>query len=75
MINIRGIGKKRHDASEYTKLEIYIPNKTDAITILIKREFYIVDNLSVKALISVNILKPKGIVIDFDKDLITIRLY
>ena len=73
LINIRGIGESRHDASKFAKLELYLPSYTR--TALIEREFYIVDDLAAKVLIGVDILKPKGIVIDLDKNIIIIRLY
>jgi len=37
-----------------------------------KREVYIIDNLLTNTLISINILKLKGIVINLDKNLIII---
>ena len=41
---------------------------------LINRKIYIVDDLSTKALIGIDIMKPEGIIIDIDKDLIIIGL-
>ena len=42
--------------------------------IKIKREFYIVDNLAAKALIDINIIKPKDIILDIKKNVIIIDL-
>lgn len=71
-IRVRGIGDKKHNASHYTKLQMYLP-ATNGATALIKREVHIVDNLSANTLISVNILKPEGMIIDLDKNLIIIQ--
>jgi len=70
---VRGIRSKKYNTNKYTKLLIYIPSNNS--TTFIKRELYIVNNLLVKALIRVNILKPKGIIIDLDRNLIIIRSY
>lgn len=70
-MNVRGLGDKRHDASEYTKLEMYSPG--DKGTAVIERELHIVDNLSADVLIGVDILKPEGMVIDLDQNILTIR--
>ena len=43
--------------------------------ILINRKIYIVDNLSTKTLINIDIIKLEGIAIDIDKNLIIIELY
>jgi hypothetical protein len=73
LIKVRGIRSKKYNANKYTKLLIYIPGNNS--TTFIKRELYIVDNLLVKALNRVNILKPKGIIIDLNRNLIIIRSY
>ncbi len=58
---------------KYTKLLIYIPRGNS--TTFIKRELYIINNLLAKALIEVNILKPKGIIINLKRNLIIIYFY
>ena len=62
-----------HNANEYVKLQIYLFDKNDIIKI--KREFYIVDDLVVKALIDINIIKSKDIILDIKKNIIIIDLY
>ena len=42
---------------------------------LIKKEYYIVNKLITKALISINILKLKRIIINFNINLIIIKFY
>ena len=51
---------------------MYLSNKNNIIKI--KREFYIVDDLAVKALIDIDIIKPKDIIIDIKKNVIIIGL-
>ncbi len=52
---------------------MYIPSNNS--TTFIKRELYIVNNLLIKALIKVNILKSKGIIINLNRNLIIIYSY
>ena len=67
-IKVRGIGTKEHDACEYAVIPMYIPGP-DGKVALIRREIHIVDELSAKALIGIDIMKPEGIVLDTNKDL------
>ena len=67
-IKVRGIGTKEHDACEYAIIPMYIPGP-DGKVALIRREIHIVDELSAKALIGIDIMKPEGIVLDTNKDL------
>ena len=73
-ITVRGIGSRRYKASEYAILEIFLPGNTRRLG-LIEREFYIVDDLSAKALVGVDILKPEDITINFVRDIIVLRAY
>ena len=52
---------------------IYIPSLNSIILIYYK--IYIINDLSVKVLISIDIIKPKGIVLDTNKDLTIIGSY
>ena len=70
---MRGISSKNYNANKYTKLLIYIPSNKS--TTFIKSKLYIVNNLLVKALIRVNILKSKGIIINLNRNLIIIHSY
>ena len=47
------------------KLYIYLLNKNDII--LIKWEFHIIENLTIKILIDINIIKLKRIIFDIKK--------
>jgi len=62
-ITIRGIGKKKYKASEYINVNLYLL-KEEGYTVLIRRELYVVDNLLVRVLISVDVIKPEGFTID-----------
>ena len=72
-IIVKGIRNKRHEASEYIRIKIYLSGKDSLIT-LIKREFYIVNGLITKALIDIDIMKSKGIVIDLQNNVIKIGI-
>ena len=52
---------------------MYLFSKYDIA--LIEREFYVVDNLTAKALININIIKPERIVLDIERDVIIIESY
>ena len=62
-IIVKEIKNKRYKVNKYIKIKIYLSNKNNLIT-LIKWEFYIIDNLTTKALININIMKLKDIIID-----------
>ena len=62
---IKGININMHNFSEYVKLQIYLPDKNGIAKI--EKEFYIVDNLAVKALININIMKSKNIIFNIKK--------
>ena len=72
-IKVRGLGIKEHDACEYAIVSMYIPSKDNNKVALIRREIHIVDDLSVKALIDIDIMKPEVIILDTDKNLVTIN--
>lgn len=71
-IKVRGLGTKEHDTSEYAIIPMYVPNADGSKVALIRREIHIVDDLSAKALIGIDIMKPEGIILDINKDLVTI---
>ena len=70
-MTVKGIGSRRYKASEFTKVKLYLQGKNGKIA-LIDRELYIIDNLSAKALIGIDIIKPEDMVIDLAKDVMTI---
>ena len=70
---MRDIDVNMHNVNEYIKLQMYLFNKNNIIKV--KREFYIVDNLIVKALIDINIIKLEDIIFDIRKNVIIIDLY
>lgn len=70
-MKVRGLGSNNHDANEFVVIPMYIPGKDGKIA-LITRELHIVDDLSAKVLIGIDIMKPEGIMIDTGKDLATI---
>ena len=69
---MKDIDVNMHDASEYIKLQIYLSDKNGIVRV--KREFYIVDNLVVKALIDINIMKSEDMIFDIKKNVIIIDL-
>ena len=71
-IIIKDINVNMYNVNEYIKLQMYLFNKNDIIKI--KKEFYIVDNLVVKAFVDINIIKSKDIVLDIKKNVIIIDL-
>jgi hypothetical protein len=74
LITVRGISDKKHDASKFTKIPIFFKSLNRIVT-LIEYTFYIVDNLLAKVLITIDILKPERIVINFGDNLIKIGSY
>ena len=74
LIIIKGIKSKRHNTSKYVRFKIYLFNKID-IVILMKREFHVIDNLTIKVFIKINIIKPKIITIDLENKIIRIDIY
>ena len=71
-IIVKGIDVNMHDINEYIRLQMYLSNKNDIAKI--KREFHIVDDLIIKALIDINIIKSKNIILDIGKNVIIIDL-
>ena len=61
-----------YDVNEYVKLQMYLSDKNDIAKI--EKEFHIVDDLAVKALIDIDIIKPKDMVFDIEKNVIIIDL-
>ena len=73
LIIVKNINVNMHNVSEYIKLQIYLSNKNDIIKI--KKEFYIIDDFAAKALIDINIIKSKDIILDIKKNVIIIDSY
>ena len=71
-IIVRGIDVNMYDVNEYVKLQMYLSDKNDIAKI--EKEFHIVDDLAVKALIDIDIIKPKDMVFDIEKNVIIIDL-
>ena len=72
-ITMKDINVNIHNVNEYVRLQIYLFDKNDIVKI--KREFYIVDNLAVKAFADINIIKSKDMILDIEKNVIIIDLY
>ena len=72
-ITIKGIGDKKYNVSEYVRLKMWLLGGT--ATTLIERELYIINNLTIKALINIDIIKLKEITINLEKDIIKINTY
>ena len=54
----KDINSNKYEISEYFQIKIYFSNKKEIIT-LIKREFYVINNLTIKTFIEINIIKSK----------------
>ena len=63
LIIIKGIRSEKHEASEYIRIKLYLLSKNGTVA-LIKREFYVINNLTAKALIRIDILKPEDIILN-----------
>ena len=73
-IKVKGIGDKKYDAYKYIKLKMYLQSSNSNIA-LIDREFHVIDNLTAKVLIGIDIMKPKGIAIDLGINIMKIGAY
>ena len=73
-IKVRDLDTNEHDAREYAIIPMYIADKGGK-TALIRREFHIINNLSAKILVGINIIKPEGIILDTNRDLAIINSY
>ena len=75
-ITVTGLGERKYDASEYTEIPILFKGVDQAglpaITI-IRREFHIVNELTAKALIRIDVPKPERAIIDLDTDSMIFR--
>ena len=70
LIKIKDININIYNVKEYIRLQIYLSNKNGIIKI--EKEFYIVDDLAIKALVDIDIIKPKNIIFDIEKNVIII---
>ena len=70
-MTLKGIGSKRHEVSEFTKVKMYLPGKNGKIA-SIDRDLHIVDNLSAKTLIGIFIMKPEDMIVNLKRDIMTI---
>ena len=64
---MRGLGSRKYNTNKFIVIPIFILYNRGKI-IYIKREIYIVNELSAKVLIGINIIKLEGILIDTRKD-------
>ena len=69
-MNVRGIGNKKHDASEYTQVQFFF--YTAKGVAIIEREVHIIDDLAANVLIGIDIMMPESIVLDFAQSTATI---
>ena len=72
-INIRGIGDRRYNTSEYIKISLFFFAQEGIAEIY--RELYVVEDLTAVALIGIDILSPERIILDFDKDVTRFNAY
>ena len=69
---VKNIDVNMYNVNEYIRLQMYLSDKNGIARI--KREFYIVDDLTVKALIGIDIMKPEDMILDIKKNVIIIGL-
>ena len=75
-MKVKGIGNRKYNAYKYIKLKLYLLSfESNSNIALINREFYIIDELTTKVLIDIDIIKLEGIVIDLDINIIKIGTY
>jgi len=68
------LGLNNYNINKFVIISIYIPGKDRKIA-LITKELYIVDELSTKILIGIDIIKLKKIIINTGRDLVIIIFY
>ena len=61
---MRNLDTNIYNINKYINFEIYLSSKNGNNIILIKREFYIIDNLIIKIFVDIDVLKPEGIVLN-----------
>lgn len=69
-MTVRDLDTNQHDASEYALVFIYLSENKG--TTLITREIHIIDNLSAKTLIEIDIMKPKCMMLDLQRDVMMV---
>ena len=72
-ITMRDINVNIYNVNEYIRLQMYLFDINNIAKV--KREFYVVDNFAIKALIDINIIKSESIILDIKKNVIIIDLY
>jgi hypothetical protein len=73
-IIVCGIGANKHNASQYTVLDFFLPAK-NGVWAYIKRELHIVDNLEANVLLGMDIVLPEGWQIDLELEKLTLPQY
>ena len=73
IINIKDINNKKYNVSEYIRIKLYFVEL--ASIALIEREFHVIDNLTVTALIDINIIKLKRINLNFNNNIVRFEYY
>ena len=69
---MRRLDIKEYNIYEYAIILIYILNNNNKV-ILIRYKIYIINNLFAKALIDINIIKSKRIILNINKNFIIIK--
>ena len=68
-MTVKGLDERKYSTNKYIRSKLYILGYriSQYIIALIERELYIMDNLNVKALISIDILALELIILDIGK--------
>ena len=72
---MRSLDIKGYNIYKYIIISIYIFNKDRSKVVLIYYKIYIIDNLSIKIFINIDIIKLKDIILNINKNLIIIKSY
>ena len=72
---MRSLDIKGYNIYKYIIISIYIFNKDRSKLVLIYYKIYIIDNLSIKIFINIDIIKLKDIILNINKNLIIIKSY
>lgn len=70
MVPIRGIGAQIHRTDKYVPITFYL--KGEGATAAINRELHVVEDLRANMLIGSDILTPEGMILDYQKQQITV---
>ena len=72
---VKGLNLIRYMTSKYFIANLYFPTIDDSKLAWLRRELHIVNNLKIKLLVKINILNPKGFIINLLRNKAHILIY